>query len=128
QPLKSSESVEVSQRLRVLIRASATQTIRQVMIESPLAAGSEPREKSDAKDDEDTWSYWYCRREMRDDRVSAASPEIDKDVQTFEFYLRPPLPGVYHALPAEAFDMYEPGCRGFSAPFVVRVVDHKDAR
>lgn len=91
------------------------------MIESPLAAGTEAREKRDREDDEEHWSYWYCRRELRDDRVSVAAETLDHGPHEFEFYLRPTLPGTYHILPAEAFAMYEPSRRGFSPPFVVRV-------
>ncbi len=105
----------------MVVRASATAVVQQVMIESPLAAGTEAREYLSGADEDKAWDYWYCRRELRDDRVSVAANALDAEPQEFEFYLRPTLPGTYHVLPAEAFAMYEPARRGFSPPLVLRV-------
>lgn len=52
---------------------------------------------------------WYFNHiEMRDDRVLLFADRLPKGVYTYSFLVRAGLPGMYHHLPASAFQMYFP--------------------
>ena len=119
--LKSGSSVKVGEEVLVTLHLESAEPTDYVMIESPIAAGTEPLEN-------EPWGYswwdsWYGRRELRDDRVSVAATHVGKEQREFSYRMLPTLPGDYHLLPAVAFGMYDPDRRGTSAEFRLRVVD-----
>ncbi len=118
-PLESGASVQVGDQVAVDVDIRAPSPHRYVMIESPIAAGLEPRLKPQEYEWE--WNEWFCRREFRDDRVSIAAHRISNRKQSIRYYLRPTLPGTYRILPASAFAMYDPDTRGTSKSFIIRV-------
>jgi uncharacterized protein YfaS (alpha-2-macroglobulin family) len=119
--LKPGSSVKVGEEVIVTLQLVSAEPTDYVMIESPIAAGTEPLEN-------EPWGYnwwdsWYGRRELRDDRVSVAATSLGKEERQFSYRLLPTLPGDYHLLPAQAFGMYDPDRRGTSSEFRLRVVD-----
>jgi hypothetical protein len=117
--LKSGEAVASGEEIRVTVTVMAGAAVDYVMVESPIAAGTEPW---DPPAEEFEWRMtWFGRRELRDDRVAVAGARVWRDGHAFEFILVPTLPGEYHVLPALAFAMYDPDRRGSSDEFVLRV-------
>jgi uncharacterized protein YfaS (alpha-2-macroglobulin family) len=115
--LESGSEVQVGEELRVTLTVRAPRDpVAYVMVDSPLAAGTEARETDDGG--------WY-RRELRDDRVCAPIETVDGTETTIVYSLRPTTPGVYHVLPAVAWSMYDPEKRGTSGELLLRVVDRK---
>lgn len=106
-------------RIRVVLQAS--EHLPYIMIEAPIFAGSE------AVDDdtmEDYWEeYWYQRKELRDDRISVASPMLDKGLSEVSVPLKLTAPGTYFVRPAEAYNMYDTAIRAVSKPLKITVVD-----
>ena len=119
--LRSGEAVRSGEQIRVQVTVSGGPGADYLMVESPLAAGTEPWEPP--ADEFDWADSWFGRRELRDDRVAVAGASLWRDWNTFEFILVPTLPGEYHVLPAVAFAMYDPDRRGSSDEFLLRVAD-----
>jgi hypothetical protein len=117
--LESGSEVKVADEIRVVVTVRAPEAAEYVMVECPIAAGTEPR--ASESDDYDWWSSWYGRRELRDDKVCVAAASVGDGEHEFTFRLRPTLPGEYHVMPAVAFAMYETDKRGTSGEFVLRV-------
>jgi hypothetical protein len=121
--VESGGSVNVGDRIDVVVGLETAQAVDHVMVECPIAAGLEPRPGPD--DHPWYWTYWYCRREFRDDRICLAARNISGVSRHIRVRLRPMLPGVYRILPATAFAMYDPVKRGGSSSFVLRVLEKK---
>jgi uncharacterized protein YfaS (alpha-2-macroglobulin family) len=120
EPIASGSQVKVGDELRIQVKVTAPRTMEYVMVETPIPAGTEPREEEPSWFDWD--SLWYGRREMRDDRVSVAATHVYQENE-FSFRLRASFPGTYHVMPAAAFPMYDPDTRGTSDEFILKIVD-----
>jgi uncharacterized protein YfaS (alpha-2-macroglobulin family) len=119
------------ERLEVHLTVHAEREFGFVMIEDPLPSGFEVEDAFGREDDEYSdrdWSWWFARREVRDDRVSffatewpAESADNGAGNQEFVYTIRAEVPGEKHVLPTTASLMYFPEVRGTSASAVLRV-------
>ena len=120
------------ERLEVHLEVAAERDFAFVMIEDPLPSGFEVEDafgRDDDEYDERAWSWWFARREVRDEKVAFFAtrwPEADAPgrparPQEFVYTLRAEVPGTKHVQPTEASLMYFPEVRGTSAAAVIRV-------
>jgi uncharacterized protein YfaS (alpha-2-macroglobulin family) len=116
-PVAIGGEVKVGDELRLVLTVRAPgDPVAHVMLESPLAGGTEARDT-----DEDA----YYRRELHADRVAAPVESVESDERTVAFHLRATVPGVYHVAPAVAWSMDDPQKRGASEALLLRVVGGK---
>jgi hypothetical protein len=116
--LKSGATVKVGTEILVTVRVTSREgDLRRVCIESPIPAGTEACE-----DGEESWWDWSGKRELRDDKVTLALDSLGRG-EELTYRLRAIAPGTYRALPAAAFEMYDPDRRGASGEFLIRVED-----
>ena len=114
--LPSGGKVKVGDVLLVKVHVSADRESRRLCIESPIPAGTEACEDPGGED----WWDWSGRRELRDDRVTLALESLGSG-DDLTYRLRAIAPGAYRALPAVAFEMYDPDRHGSSGEFVLVV-------
>ncbi|MCX7705079.1 MAG: carboxypeptidase regulatory-like domain-containing protein [bacterium] len=100
--------VKSGERIRVEIRISGQPKYEYIMIEDPIPAGFEVVDEP--------WQeyYWYCRKEVRDEKVAFFTPVWGEDERTIVYQLRAETPGVYHILPTKVQLMYLPEIWGRS--------------
>ena len=67
------------------------------------------------------WSYWYSRKEFRDEKVSIAMSTLRRGIRTATYVMRAESPGDFHVLPTTVFNMYHPQIGGNSAEFRIKV-------
>jgi uncharacterized protein YfaS (alpha-2-macroglobulin family) len=118
EPVAPGATVRVGEEIRVVLTLGPGAKGEYVLLESPIAAGTEPWP---SREDWDPWNSWYQRREMRDDRVAVAANRVAGE-EEFEFRLKATHPGTWSIGPATAYPMYEPSRRGLSKPFVLKVI------
>jgi len=116
--LESGSVVRPGEELRMTLSIRSQPGAEYVMIEAPIAAGTEARES-----EMNFWGSWYGRQELRDDRVSVAAQHVWAGVSEYRCRLGPTQPGKYHVLPAKAWPMYNPDVRATSGDFILRVAD-----
>lgn len=119
--IPSGSTVKRGTELRMRVVLQATESIPYIMVEAPILAGCEALDEDSS--DEYWDDYWYKRKELRDDRVSVASPEIDSDLSEFSVPLKLTAPGNYTIRPAEAYNMYDTAIRAVSKPLTIKVID-----
>ncbi|MCM8769527.1 MAG: carboxypeptidase regulatory-like domain-containing protein [Candidatus Omnitrophica bacterium] len=96
------------ERIRVEIKISGGEKYEYVMIEDPIPAGFEVVDELQG----DSW--WYCRREVRDEKVTFFTSIWGEKEKTIVYYLRAETPGLYHILATKAQLMYLPEVWGRS--------------
>ncbi len=121
QDMKSGDSVKPGEEVLVTVAASSSGMSKYVLLDAPIPAGTE----AFPGDPEEDWWAWSGERQIRDDRVTQAIESLGERDATVTFRLRATLPGVYHVMPASAFEMYDPAKRGSSEEFLLRVIDEK---
>jgi alpha-2-macroglobulin len=117
--MNSGDTVRIGEEIRVAVTAGAHGESPFVLIECPIPAGTEPFEDpgTDAGD-----GGRFGPRELRDDRATLAVESLGAGVAgQLEFRLRATIPGTFRALPARAFEMYDPDRQGVSEEFTLRV-------
>ena len=90
----------------VRLRLHSNLPIRYVMLEDHIPAGFEIIDKGNV--DYWDWDYWYCGRDIRDDKIAFFLDGVRKGWQTIEYRMRAAFPGSYHAMPARVYNMYQP--------------------
>jgi len=115
EPIESGATVRVGDEIFVTLTLTAQESLEYLLIESPIASGTEPW--PDREDDFD----WASRIEYRDDRVAVAESAVQGE-RVFSFRMKATHPGTFFIVPAKAWPMYAPGTQAFSAGFVLRVV------
>jgi uncharacterized protein YfaS (alpha-2-macroglobulin family) len=110
---RSGESILVRLKIR------APKAFEYFVIEDPLPAGCEGIDPG--RLDPWEWDYWFSDREMRDEKAVFFAREIPAGVSTIEYYLRPQIPGDYHALPTQTYAMYNPTLRGSGDESRIRI-------
>jgi len=118
EPLPESP-LERGAHLRVEVTVEADRDYRYVIIEDPLPAGFEVT----IPQGERNWgSMWWCRQEVRDEKVSFFSNRLKKGKKMRLTYdIRSEMFGKVNVLPASAYAMYEPEIRGHSSNDVLFV-------
>ncbi|MDF1660417.1 MAG: alpha-2-macroglobulin family protein [Planctomycetota bacterium] len=119
--IPSGSTVKRGTEMRIRVVLQAAEDLPYIMIETPIFAGCE------SVDDDTVESYWnefwYQRKELRDDRISVATPMIDEGLNEFSVPLKLTAPGTYHVRPAEAYNMYDTAIRAVSKPLKITIVD-----
>jgi len=101
-PVKSNE------KIRVEIKISGSEKYEYIMIEDPIPSGCEVANESQQ-------DWWYCRKEVRDEKVAFFTTVWGEREKTIVYYLRAETPGSYHILQTKAQLMYLPEVWGSSA-------------
>ncbi len=101
-------TVKSGERIRVEIKISGGEKYEYVMIEDPIPSGCEVVEEPQ----QDFW--WYCRKEIRDEKVAFFTTTWGERERTIVYYLRAETPGFYHILPTKVQLMYLPEIWGHS--------------
>ncbi len=105
--------LERGAQLRVEVTVEADKDYRYVIIEDPLPAGFEV---TIPQGDRNWGSMWWCRQEVRDEKVSFFSNKLKKGKKMRLTYdIRSEMFGKVNVLPAIAYAMYEPEIRGHSS-------------
>lgn len=99
------EGFQPGDQLMVKLVIHSATDIYYAIIEDPKPAGFEFLERPS---DRYEWTYWYVRREVRDDRVSFLSMRIPRGKSVITYVLRAERPGQFIARPTQAFGMYLP--------------------
>ncbi len=100
--------VKSGEKIRVEIKISGGEKYEYVMIEDPIPSGCEVVSELP----EDNW--WYCRREIRDEKIIFFTTSWGAKEKTIVYYLRAETPGSYNILPTKAQLMYLPEIWGHS--------------
>jgi uncharacterized protein YfaS (alpha-2-macroglobulin family) len=79
-------------------------------VEDPLPAGCEVSDQGDLEPWE--WDRWWSDMDVRDEKVAFFARRLSASTSTIEYHLRPQIPGDYHVMPTEVYDMYDPSLRG----------------
>ena len=112
-PLK--EPTQPGDVLAVHLAVNGTQE-KYLLIEDPIPAGTEfvPNEDSyEIVDRPGQWSYWYTRREFRDDRAAIFASEFNGRQESF-YLLKVVNPGSFIISPAHVEPMYQPDIQASS--------------
>ncbi len=109
--------VKIGDRIRVRLTITGKNNYEYLAIEDYLPSGFEVVEDKEP----DEWGWWYCRREVRDEKVAFFTPQFGEDKREIVYYIRPEAAGTYHVLPAKAYLMYFPEVWGRSAEYLIKV-------
>ena len=68
------------------------------------------------------WSYWWVGRDIRDDKISFFLDNFGRGARVITYPIRAGFSGVFCALPAQIFSMYDPSIRATTGErqFVIR--------
>jgi uncharacterized protein YfaS (alpha-2-macroglobulin family) len=95
--------------LLVRLTAAGASDWRYLMIEDPIAAGTEPVQNDDLYQlEERRRPWWGSRREFRDSRVVFFQERFDAGRYEFTYLLKVIAPGTFRASPARIAAMYVP--------------------
>lgn len=97
----------------------ATKRVDHMLLEDYIPAGFEIMDKGHI--DYYDWYYWYVGRDIRDNKISFYLDELSPGKYVADYQMRASLPGIYHAMPAQIFGMYDPGLRSATAEAEFRV-------
>jgi len=108
--------------LLVRLTAAGAADWRYLMIEDPIAAGTEPIQNDDGYElEQGSRRWWGSRREFRDSRVVFFQERFEAGRYEFSYLLKVIAPGVFRASPARIAAMYVPegSASSAAASFVV---------
>ncbi len=115
-PIKSCRSGEV---IMTRLVVHATKQVDHMLLEDYIPAGFEIMDKGHI--DYYDWYYWYVGRDIRDNKISFYLDSLRPGKYVADYQMRASLPGIYHAMPAQIFGMYDPGLRSATAEAEFRV-------
>ena len=115
EPIESRATVRVGDEIFVTLTLSSKESLEYLLIESPIASGTEPWP------DRDDDFEWASQIEYRDDRVAVAESPVEGK-RVFSFRMKATHPGTFFIAPAKAWPMYAPGTQAYSDGFVLKVV------
>ncbi|MCK6480801.1 MAG: MG2 domain-containing protein, partial [Planctomycetes bacterium] len=98
---------------RVTLTVEAREAVDYVLLEDPVPAGCDVVEGREEGP--------FERFERRDDRAVFFLSRVPAGTLTLSYVAQGVFPGSYHAMPAEAWGMYEPEVRGRSAEALLAV-------
>ncbi|HEY3298106.1 MAG TPA: hypothetical protein VGK34_05560, partial [Armatimonadota bacterium] len=100
---------EVGDVVLVRLTIDTKKPLEHLLFEDFIPAGCEILDRGDLGFE--SWSYWWCGQDVRDDRISFYLEDLDKGREVIEYQMRGSFAGKYHALPAQVFQMYRPEVR-----------------
>lgn len=112
--------------LLVRLTAAGATDWRYLMIEDPIAAGTEPIQNEEFYQlEERRRAWWGSRREFRDNRVVFFQERFEAGRYEFTYLLKVIAPGVFRASPARISAMYVPegAASSAAASFTVTASD-----
>ncbi|MFH0802318.1 MAG: MG2 domain-containing protein [bacterium] len=113
-PLKMGKPVlSIGERLQVQVVLTCGTDLEYLIVEDPIPAGCEVALSESEKNQ--GWGWSWCRREVRDEKVAFFARSLTKGKHTLTYILRAEIPGEYHVMPAQSWQMYLPEVRGSSA-------------
>jgi uncharacterized protein YfaS (alpha-2-macroglobulin family) len=96
--------------VEVTLVIHASKPFDYLMVEDPLPAGAEVRDRGAV--DPSEWTFWWADQIVRDQKVAFAIRHIDPGSKHIIYRFTATVPGRYSALPPRVFDMYNPAVRG----------------
>jgi hypothetical protein len=105
-PGASVHNAGVGDVVLVKLTVHASKVFHHVLLEDFMPAGCEIVDRGDVGFE--YWYDWWCGQDVRDDRIAFYLDEIDRGDHLIQYQMRASFPGDYHALPAQAFEMYQP--------------------
>lgn len=113
-------NVKVGEEILVKLTLDSQHEFDYVMLEDRLPSGFEV--VTDPADQYE-WTYWYCRREVRDDRIAFFASTLWKGHSEIYYVLRAEVPGQVQVSPAQSWTLYLPDFTGNSSAAQLKVVD-----
>lgn len=98
--------------VEVTLLLHATRSFDYLMVEDPIPAGAEVRDRGAV--DPMEWRNWWADQIVRDQKVGFAIRHIEPGLQRLQYRFTATVPGKYTALPPRVFDMYNPAVRSES--------------
>lgn len=96
--------------VEVTLVVHAAKAFDYLMVEDPLPAGAEVRDRGAI--DPSEWTFWWADQIVRDQKVGFAIRHIEPGSKHIIYRYTATIPGHYSALPPRIFDMYNPAVRG----------------
>jgi len=93
--------------VRLIVTANAR--VRHLLVEDFIPAGCEIADRGHVSSWE--WDNWWIGQDVRDEKISFYVDELWRGQHVIEYQMRAGFSGIYHALPAQVFAMYEPKVR-----------------
>lgn len=110
-------SFESGKPVRCRITLDAKRRFQFVLVEVPTPSNMRVVENVEPE----YWSWWYSSIQVLDDRVALFVRDLPPGQHVIEINLRAEAPGRAVALPALAYEMYQPERRGSSAATTLEV-------
>lgn len=114
------DQVRAGDVLTVEVTLRSREAREYMLIEDPIPSGFRIVDRG-AIDAYAEWEWWYSQMDAYDDRMAVFARHLPSGTHTFRYTIRAENPGVSHALPCRAFDMYRPEVFGSSSEYVVEV-------
>ena len=102
-------SCDSSDLILVELTVHASRAIDHMLVEDFIPAGCEIVDTGHI--DYSDWNHDWVGQDVRDERVSFYVDELNRGNQVFTYQIRAGAPGVYTAMPAQVFAMYDPTLR-----------------
>ncbi|MFQ6098426.1 MAG: hypothetical protein ACE5O2_11940 [Armatimonadota bacterium] len=112
---------KVGDLVRVKLSVACPTEMAYMIVQDPRPAGAEVLSRGDLYPWE--WDRWYSDVDVRDRLVAFFARRIPAGRREIAYDLRMEVPGRFHALPTEAYCMYDPDARGSGPPAVIEVED-----
>lgn len=116
--LRNGDSIEIGQRLRVMLKVKAAKPRAYLLLEDMKLAGCEPVAKKSGRD---VCKGQCAHVELRADRTAIFFDTLGTDRHEVSYDIEAALPGRFTAMPARIETMYESRCHATSASFALRV-------
>ena len=113
-------NVKVGEEILVKLSLQADHDYEYMIVEDPLPSGFEV--VTDPVDQYE-WNYWYCRREVRDEKVAFFSTWLWKGKREIYYMIRAEVPASLQVSPAQSWAMYLPEIRGNTTGSFLTVTD-----
>jgi len=105
----------------VLVRVAidAKTSFSRLLIEDYIPAGCEIIDKGTIERWD--WNYWWVDKDVRDERISFFLDRVGPGRHVVDYQMRAGIAGIYTAMPAQVYAMYEPAVRASTAGVEFRV-------
>jgi uncharacterized protein YfaS (alpha-2-macroglobulin family) len=110
QPGHSETSFRTGDVVEITLTIRSRQAMDYVMVEDPLPAGFETRERGNVEPWE--WENWWADQIKRDNKIGFAIRHLEPGVKRIIYRVTAQNPGAFTALPPVIYDMYNPATRG----------------
>ncbi|MCX8053156.1 MAG: hypothetical protein N3B12_05060, partial [Armatimonadetes bacterium] len=109
-PIRSCSSGDV---IYVRLTVNSARPLNHLLLEDFIPAGCEIVDRG--RVDYWEWDYWYVGRDIRDEKICFYLDRLGRGKYVADYQMRAMVPGLYHAMPAQVFGMYDPTLRATTA-------------